>query len=219
MRILLIEDDVMLGESMVASLSRRGYTVDWLQRGQGVELALTTENFLAVILDLTLPDIDGLKVLRQIRRAGHPIPVMILTARDGIDDRVKGLDGGADDYLVKPFALEELLARLRVMIRRLSGSTETDIQLGNLTLSLSDNTVYMQGNPVQLTRNEFKILSTLVTQAGRVLSKDKLQQALHGWDEGASDNAIEVHIHNLRKKLGSPIIKNIRGVGYIIENH
>ncbi|KKD01068.1 MULTISPECIES: response regulator [Photobacterium] len=218
MRILLIEDDMMLGESMVASLSRRGYTVDWLQHGLGVELALKTENFLAVILDLTLPDIDGLQVLRQIRRAGHQLPVMILTARDGIDDRVKGLDGGADDYLVKPFALEELLARLRVMIRRLSGSTETEIQLGELTLSLLNNDVSFRGQPVKLTRNEFKILSTLVTQAGRVMSKDKLQQALHGWDDTASDNAIEVHIHNIRKKLGSPVIKNIRGVGYIIEN-
>ncbi|GAB6260011.1 response regulator [Photobacterium sp. 53610] len=218
MRILLIEDDVMLGESMVASLSRRGYTVDWLQRGQGVEHALKTEDFLAVILDLTLPDIDGLQVLRHIRRAGHQVPVMILTARDGIDDRVKGLDGGADDYLVKPFALEELLARLRVMIRRLSGSTETEIQLGDLTLSLDNNSVSFQGKPVKLTRNEFKILSTLVAQAGRVLSKDRLQQALHGWDDTASDNAIEVHIHNLRKKLGSTLIKNIRGVGYIIEN-
>ncbi|UTM58215.1 response regulator [Photobacterium sp. CCB-ST2H9] len=218
MRILLIEDDVMLGESMVASLSRRGYTVDWLQRGQGVEHALKTEDFLAVILDLTLPDIDGLQVLRHIRRAGHQVPVMILTARDGIDDRVKGLDGGADDYLVKPFALEELLARLRVMIRRLSGSTETEIQLGDLTLSLDNNSVSFQGKPVKLTRNEFKILSTLVAQAGRVLSKDRLQQALHGWDDTASDNAIEVHIHNLRKKLGSTLIKNIRGVGYIIDN-
>ncbi|NAW63917.1 response regulator [Photobacterium halotolerans] len=218
MRILLIEDDLMLGESMVASLSRRGYTVDWLQQGQGVELTLKTEDFLAVILDLTLPDIDGLQVLRQIRRAGHQLPVMILTARDGIDDRVKGLDGGADDYLVKPFALEELLARLRVMIRRLSGSSETEIQLGELTLSLLNNDVCFRGEPVKLTRNEFKILSTLVAQAGRVMSKDKLQQALHGWDDTASDNAIEVHIHNIRKKLGSPVIKNIRGVGYIIEN-
>ncbi|WP_120510371.1 response regulator [Photobacterium salinisoli] len=218
MRILLIEDDLMLGESMVASLSRRGYTVDWLQQGQGVELTLKTEDFLAVILDLTLPDIDGLQVLRQIRRAGHQLPVMILTARDGIDDRVKGLDGGADDYLVKPFALEELLARLRVMIRRLSGSSETEIQLGELTLSLLNNDVSFRGEPVKLTRNEFKILSTLVAQAGRVMSKDKLQQALHGWDDTASDNAIEVHIHNIRKKLGSPVIKNIRGVGYIIEN-
>ncbi|WP_027252685.1 response regulator [Photobacterium halotolerans] len=218
MRILLIEDDLMLGESMVASLSRRGYTVDWLQQGQGVELALKTEDFLAVILDLTLPDIDGLQVLRQIRRAGHQLPVMILTARDGIDDRVKGLDDGADDYLVKPFALEELLARLRVMIRRLSGSSETEIQLGELTLSLLNNGVSFRGKPVKLTRNEFKILSTLVAQAGRVMSKDKLQQALHGWDDTASDNAIEVHIHNIRKKLGSAVIKNIRGVGYIIEN-
>lgn len=218
MRILLVEDDVMLGESMVASLSRRGYTVDWLQFGNGVELALKTEDFMAIILDLTLPDTDGLEVLRRIRKAGHQLPVMILTARDEITDRVKGLDGGADDYLVKPFALEELLARLRVLIRRLSGQSETMLELGELSLSLVNNEVHYQGSPVKLTKNEFKILATLATQAGRVLSKEKLQQALHGWDDLASDNAIEVHIHNLRKKIDSKLIKNIRGVGYIIEN-
>ncbi|MEJ2763467.1 response regulator [Photobacterium sp. MCCC 1A19761] len=218
MRILLVEDDVMLGESMVASLSRRGYTVDWLQQGNGVELALNTEEFMAIILDLTLPDTDGLEVLRRIRRAGHQLPVMILTARDEINDRVKGLDGGADDYLVKPFALEELLARLRVLIRRRSGQTETTLEVGALTLSLVNNEVQYQGEPIKLTKNEFKILATLATQAGRVLSKEKLQQALHGWDDLASDNAIEVHIHNLRKKIDSKLIKNIRGVGYIIEN-
>lgn len=218
MRILLVEDDVMLGESMVASLSRHGYTVDWLQQGNGVELALNTEEFTAIILDLTLPDTDGLEVLRRIRRAGHTLPVLILTARDEIDDRVRGLDGGGDDYMVKPFALEELLARLRVLIRRQSGHTETQLTVGDLSLSLNTNEVHYQGKPVRLTKNEFKLLATLVTQAGRVLSKEKLQQALHGWDDLASDNAIEVHIHNLRKKIGSQLIKNIRGVGYIIEH-
>ncbi|WP_064604342.1 response regulator [Photobacterium sp. J15] len=218
MRILLVEDDVMLGESMVASLSRHGYTVDWLQQGNGVELSLNTENFMAVILDLTLPDTDGLDVLRKIRHTGHSLPVLILTARDEIDDRVKGLDCGADDYLTKPFALEELLARLRVLIRRLSGQTETILAIGELSLSLKNNEVQYQGHPVKLTKNEFKLLATLVTQAGKVLSKEKLQQALHGWDDLTSDNAIEVHIHNLRKKIDGKLIKNIRGVGYIIEN-
>ncbi|KLV10032.1 MULTISPECIES: response regulator [Photobacterium] len=218
MRILLVEDDAMLGQSMVASLSRHGYTVDWLQLGNGVELALKTESFMAIILDLTLPDTDGLDVLRRVRRSGHTLPILILTARDDIDDRVKGLDGGADDYLVKPFALEELLARLRVLIRRVAGSTDPVLEIGDLTLSLKNNDVYVQGNPIKLTKNEFKLLATLATQSGRVLSKEALQQALHGWDELASDNAIEVHIHNLRKKVGSKLIKNIRGVGYIIEN-
>ena len=217
MRILLVEDDVMLGEPMVASLERHGYTVDWLQLGKPVELALKTENFSAIILDLTLPDSDGLEILFHIRKAGHKVPVLILTARDDIDDRVKGLDGGADDYLVKPFALQELLARLRVIVRRESGYVESDIKLHGLTISLAKNSVEYNGELIKLTNNEFKLLTTLVTKAGRVLSKEQLQQALYGWDDTASENAIEVFIHNLRKKIGNQIIKNIRGVGYIIE--
>ncbi|MGB5446800.1 MAG: response regulator [Psychromonas sp.] len=217
MRVLLVEDDFMLGESMVASLGRHGHTVDWLQLGEPVELTLKTENFSAIILDLTLPDIDGLEVLRRVRKAGHKIPVLILTARDDIDDRVKGLDGGADDYLVKPFALQELLARLRVIVRRESGYVESDIKLHGFIISLAKNTVEFDGELIKLTNNEFKLLTTLVAKAGRVLSKEQLQQALYGWDDTGSDNAIEVHIYNLRKKIGNQLIKNIRGVGYIIE--
>lgn len=217
MRLLLVEDDVMLGQSMVAALSRHGYTVDWVERGTGVEIALKTEQFAAIVLDLTLPDIDGLEVLKRVRRAGYTLPVLILTTRDDIEDRVKGLDGGADDYLVKPFALEELLARLRVIIRRQSGFCETNLDIGDLSLSLSEQSVSYAGERLKLTVNEFKILATLMTSAGRVLSKEQLLQALHGWDESASDNAIEVHIHNLRKKVPQQVIKNIRGVGYIIE--
>ncbi|WP_411132090.1 response regulator [Vibrio vulnificus] len=217
MRLLLIEDDTLLGQSMVTSLSRHGYTVDWLEKGSGVTSALKTEDFTAVILDLTLPDIDGLDVLRNIRSAGFNLPVVILTARDDIKDRVQGLDRGADDYLGKPFALEELLARLRVVIRRQSGSATEVIEVGELSLSLSDQSIRYQEAVLKLTRNEFKILAALMTNAGRVMSKDKLQQSLHGWDDSASDNAIEVHIHNLRKKAPNVPIKNIRGVGYIIE--
>ncbi|CAM2811376.1 MULTISPECIES: response regulator [Vibrio] len=217
MRLLLVEDDALLGQSMVTSLSRHGYTVDWVDRGGGVEVAMRTEQFAAVILDLTLPDIDGLVVLRNLRRAGYTLPVLILTARDDIEDRVKGLDGGADDYLVKPFALEELMARLRVLIRRQSGYCDERIVVGQLSLSLAEQAVDYDGNRLKLTNNEFKLLTALMTHAGRVLSKDQLQQSLHGWDEGASDNAIEVHIHNLRKKVPNNLIKNIRGVGYIIE--
>ncbi|MFG0771054.1 response regulator [Vibrio plantisponsor] len=217
MRLLLVEDDTLLGQSMMTSLSRHGYTVDWVDRGGGVEVAMRTEQFAAVILDLTLPDIDGLVVLRNLRRAGYTLPVLILTARDDIEDRVKGLDGGADDYLVKPFALEELMARLRVLIRRQSGYCDERIVVGQLSLSLAEQAVDYDGNRLKLTNNEFKLLTALMTHAGRVLSKDQLQQSLHGWDEGASDNAIEVHIHNLRKKVPNNLIKNIRGVGYIIE--
>ncbi|HAT8556383.1 TPA: response regulator [Vibrio vulnificus] len=217
MRLLLIEDDTLLGQSMVTSLSRHGYTVDWLEKGSGVTNALKTEDFTAVILDLTLPDIDGLDVLRNIRSAGFNLPVVILTARDDIKDRVQGLDRGADDYLGKPFALEELLARLRVVIRRQSGSATEVIEVGELSLSLSEQSIRYQEVVLKLTRNEFKILAALMTNAGRVMSKDQLQQSLHGWDDSASDNAIEVHIHNLRKKAPNVPIKNIRGVGYIIE--
>lgn len=217
MRLLLVEDDALLGESMVTSLSRHGYTVDWIDCGGGVATAMKTDQFAAVILDLTLPDTDGLVVLKSLRRAGYTLPVLILTARDDIEDRVKGLDGGADDYLVKPFALEELMARLRVLIRRQSGYCDTRIEMGPLSLSLAEQSVDYEGNRLKLTNNEFKLLTALMTQSGRVLSKEQLQQSLHGWDEGASDNAIEVHIHNLRKKIPNNVIKNIRGVGYIIE--
>lgn len=217
MRLLLVEDDVLLGRSMVTSLSRHGFTVDWVERGAGVEVALKTEQFVAVVLDLTLPDIDGLVVLKNIRRAGYTLPVLILTARDDIEDRVRGLDGGADDYLIKPFALEELMARLRVLIRRQSGYCDARIDVGQLSLSLAEQAVDYQGERLKLTNNEFKLLASLITHAGRVMSKEQLQQSLHGWDEGSSDNAIEVHIHNLRKKVSNKVIKNIRGVGYIIE--
>ncbi|MFB9135484.1 response regulator [Vibrio olivae] len=217
MRLLLIEDDKLLGESMMTSLSRHGFTVDWLERGGGVVEALRMEMFTAIILDLTLPDIDGLEVLKRLRDANFTQPVLILTARDDINDRVKGLDGGADDYLGKPFALEELLARLRVLIRRQSGSAQEQIQLGGLSLCLSEQSVKLDGERLKLTKNEFKILASLMTNAGRVMSKEQLQQSVHGWDETASDNAIEVHIHNLRKKVSGDLIKNIRGIGYIIE--
>ncbi|WP_428775443.1 response regulator [Vibrio sp.] len=217
MRILLVEDDTLLGQSITTSLSRQGYTVDWLEKGNGVASALNTEQFTAVILDLTLPDIDGLAVLSQIRAAGHDLPVMILTARDDIQDRVKGLDGGADEYMGKPFALEELLARLRLIIRRHSGSASEVIRVGDLELSLAEQSIRFNQQPLKLTRNEFKILVSLMINAGRVMSKEQLLQSIHGWDEGSSDNAIEVHIHNLRKKVPNKMIKNIRGVGYIIE--
>ncbi|MFM2481986.1 response regulator [Celerinatantimonas sp. YJH-8] len=217
MRLLLVEDDQLLGQSMETSLSRCGYTVDWLQNGAGVLSALKMESFSCIILDLTLPDIDGLEVLAQLRKAKFQLPVLILTARDDIDDRVKGLDAGADDYLVKPFALEELMARLRVLIRRQSGYSDPLVSIGDLTLSMTEQSVTYQGEVVRLTHHEFKLLSSLVMQAGRVQSKEQLQQVLYGWDEGAGENAIEVHIHNLRKKLNGFPIKNIRGVGYLIE--
>ena len=217
MRLLLIEDDELLGQSILTSLTRHGYTVDWLKKGEGVTRMLHTESFTAVVLDLTLPDRDGLTVLRELRSSGFTLPVMILTARDDIRDRVRGLDAGADDYLGKPFALEELLARLRVLIRRQSGNAGEMIQVGALTLSLSEQHICYEQQPLKLTRHEFKIMAQLMINAGRVQSKEQLQQSLHGWEEGTSDNAIEVHIHHLRKKVSQVTIKNIRGVGYLLE--
>lgn len=217
MRLLLVEDDQMLGESIVESLTRQGYTVDWLTRGGAVLSTLKTEDFSAVILDLMLPDTDGFQVLKAIRLTKSMIPVMILTARDDIEDRVRGLDSGADDYVVKPFALDEMLARLRVLIRRLSGALDSHILVGSLELDLSAQSIQFEGNRLKLTHHEFKILSTLMSHAGRVMSKEQLVQSVYGWDESGSDNAIEVHIHNVRKKLPKGLIKNIRGIGYIIE--
>ncbi len=217
MRLLLVEDDRLLGQFIVTSLTRNGYTVDWLEKGAGVAEILRTEKFAAIILDLMLPDISGFEVLKSIRQKGEVVPVLILTARDDINDRVRGLDDGADDYLVKPFVLEELLARLRVMIRRMSGATESSIRVGDLQLNMVQQSISYQGGVLKLTNHEFKILATLISNAGRVLSKDQLSQSLHGWEDITSDNAIEVHIHNLRKKLSGNVIKNIRGIGYIIE--
>ncbi len=216
MRILLVEDDQMLGDAMCVALQRAGYTVDWLRQGGSVVTTLQSEEFLAVILDLGLPDMDGLSVLRQVRARNMPHPVLILTARDGVEDRVRGLDIGADDYMNKPFALDELLARLRALLRRSGGRTENRIQIGPVLLLIDSGEVYLDGQPVPLTRNEFKLLSVLALRGGRVMSKDALLQSLHGWTESATDNAIEVHIHNLRKKLGSQLIKTVRGLGYAI---
>ncbi|MDA9557431.1 response regulator [Vibrio sp.] len=217
MRILLVEDDQLLGQSMVTSLTREGFTVDWLQKGGGVASMLATEEFTAVILDLTLPDTDGLIILKEIRQKGYDLPIMILTARYELQDRVKGLDDGADEYIGKPFALEELLARLRVIIRRHSGSANHILEVGSIKMDLNSQAVTVQGEAIQLTPNELKILSTFLTNPNRVMSKAHLQQSLHGWDDTASENAIEVHVYNLRKKVGNKLIRNIRGVGYVIE--
>ncbi len=217
MRLLLIEDDTQLGESIQVSLGRQGYTVDWLQQGGQALAALKENDFSAVILDLTLPDIDGLEVLRQTREQSINTPILILTARDSLDDRIKGLDLGADDYLTKPFAVAELLARIRAISRRNQPIEKPIITLGELTINCSSNQVYYADKAIKLTQNEFKLLLAMAKKAGTVMSKDQLQSILHGWGEGTGENAIEVHIYNLRKKLSNKLIKNIRGIGYIIE--
>ncbi|MFQ2714452.1 response regulator [Aeromonas caviae] len=216
MRILLVEDDVMLGDGMVDALRSSGYTVDWLQQGMQALSALKSEEFAALVLDLNLPDIDGISLLRKLRREGQTLPVLILTARDALDDRVLGLDAGSDDYMVKPFALQELNARLRALVRRSKGQAQAVLEYGELQLFPASQQVTYRGEPVKLTPHEYKLLQELITQSGRVLSRDQLQQSLYGWDEGAESNAVEVHIHHLRKKFFPELIRNIRGVGYIV---
>ena len=216
MRILLVEDDVMLGDGMVDALRSSGYTVDWLQQGMPALSALKSEEFAALVLDLNLPDIDGISLLRKLRREGQTLPVLILTARDALDDRVLGLDAGSDDYMVKPFALQELNARLRALVRRSKGQAQAVLEYGELQLFPASQQVTYRGEPVKLTPHEYKLLQELITQSGRVLSRDQLQQSLYGWDEGAESNAVEVHIHHLRKKFFPVLIRNIRGVGYIV---
>lgn len=216
MRILLVEDDVMLGDGMVDALRSSGYTVDWLQQGMPALSALKSEEFAALVLDLNLPDIDGISLLRKLRREGQTLPVLILTARDALDDRVLGLDAGSDDYMVKPFALQELNARLRALVRRSKGQAQAVLEYGELQLFPASQQVTYWGEPVKLTPHEYKLLQELITQSGRVLSRDQLQQSLYGWDEGAESNAVEVHIHHLRKKFFPELIRNIRGVGYIV---
>ncbi len=216
MRILLVEDDVMLGDGMVDALRSSGYTVDWLQQGMPALSALKSEEFAALVLDLNLPDIDGISLLRKLRREGQTLPVLILTARDALDDRVLGLDAGSDDYMVKPFALQELNARLRALVRRSKGQAQAVLEYGELQLFPASQQVTYRGEPVKLTPHEYKLLQELITQSGRVLSRDQLQQNLYGWDEGAESNAVEVHIHHLRKKFFPELIRNIRGVGYIV---
>ncbi|MGL5286482.1 MAG: response regulator [Aeromonas sp.] len=215
MRILLVEDDVMLGEGMQDALRGSGFTVDWLTTGLPALTSLKCDEFAAMILDLNLPDIDGITLLRRLRRDGFAVPVLILTARDALDDRVQGLDAGADDYLTKPFALPELAARLRALLRRSQGNAQPTLVHGDIVLYPDAQQVTYRGKPIKLTPHEYKLLQELLSQSGRVLSKEQLHQRLYGWDEGAESNAVEVHIHHLRKKFYSDLIRNIRGVGYI----
>ena len=216
MRVLLVEDDVMLGDGMVDALRSSGYTVDWLQQGLPALSALKSEEFAALILDLNLPDIDGISLLRKLRREGQTLPVLILTARDALDDRVLGLDAGSDDYMVKPFALQELNARLRALVRRSKGQAQAMLEYGELQLYPESQQVIYRGEPVKLTPHEYKLLQELITQSGRVLSKDQLQQSLYGWDEEVESNAVEVHVHHLRRKLGPDAVRTVRGVGYLV---
>jgi DNA-binding response OmpR family regulator len=216
MRVLLIEDDPMIGDSIQHGLQHDGFTVDWIQDGAAAELALRTTEYAMVLLDLGLPHKSGLEVLTALRRAGNPISVVILTARDAVADRVRGLDSGADDYLVKPFALDELTARMRAVLRRHSGRADPIITHGALTLDPAAHRITWQGEDVPLSSREFAVLQALLERPGRVLSRTQLEERLYGWDDEVASNAVEVYIHHLRKKLGPELIRNVRGVGYMV---
>ncbi len=217
MRILLVEDDPMIGESVSEWLQDDGYAVDWLQDGESALLAIKTTDFSLVILDLGLPGKDGIDVLKEVRASKNYIPVLITTARDTLDDRVKGLDSGADDYLVKPFDLEELSARIRALTRRANGRAEPVIVRGRLEIHPATREVLFEGRPVILSAKEYALLEALAERQGVVQSRAKLEENLYNWDSTVGSNAIEVHIHHLRKKLSEDAIKTVRGVGYLLE--
>ena len=217
MRILLVEDDRMLGDGVQAGLAAAGFVVDWVRDGEAALAALSAEGFAAVLLDLGLPRRDGLSVLASLRGAGNAVPVMILTARDQISDKVRGLDLGADDYMVKPFDLDELAARLRALVRRASGRADASLRHGELVIDPAARTVTLQGEAVSLTSREFDLLRVLLDAAGRVLTRRVLEEQLYAWGDAVESNALEVHIHHLRRKLGSDLIRTVRGVGYLID--
>ncbi|MDD5056498.1 MAG: response regulator [Sideroxydans sp.] len=218
MRILLVEDDVLLGDAIQAGLKQSGYAVDWMRDGVTADQALGTEAYAAVVLDLGLPRLDGLEVLRRLRSRGAPMPVLILTARDTVDDRIKGLDAGADDYLLKPFDMGELAARLRALVRRASGKAELLLQAGGVQLDPAAHRVLYRDQVVELSPKEFAVLHALILSTGKVLSRAQLEEQLYAWGEEVESNAVEVHIHHLRRKLFPELIETIRGVGYLIRD-
>jgi len=218
MRVLLVEDDGMIGEAVRLGLRKQGMTVDWVQDGAAARTALGVESFDLMLLDLGLPKMDGLEVLRWLRSSGSTMPVLVLTARDSVDDRIKGLDAGADDYILKPFDLDELAARMRAVLRRQAGRAENLIEHEGITLDPASHAVTRDGAPIKLSHREFALLHALLERPGHVLSRAQLEERLYGWGEELESNAVEVHIHNLRKKLGSEVIQNVRGVGYRVRS-
>jgi two-component system response regulator QseB len=217
MRILLVEDDELLGDALKTGLIQLNYIVEWLKDGDQALLAIKNENFDLIILDLGLPKVMGMEVLKSIRNSHIKTPILILTAIDTIDDMVTALDSGADDYITKPFDLNELGARARALIRRTQGRAGSIIHYENITLDPAAHTVLVNGKKIDLARKEFLLLHKLLENTGKVLHRESLMQSIYGWDEDVESNALEVHIHNLRKKINVDFIKTIRGVGYIIE--
>lgn len=216
MRVLLVEDDELLGNAVKAGLEQTGYTVDWLREGKLAAEALQSEEPDVLVLDIGLPGVDGLRLLEQLRGRESALPVLILTARDTVQDRIAGLDAGADDYLVKPFDLGELTARIRAISRRRAGRATPMVQHGDMVFDPVSRTVNVAGREVVISAKALLILEALLDRPGIPLSRERLEQILYGWGEGVESNAVEVHIHHLRKKLGKERIRTIRGVGYMI---
>jgi len=215
-RLLLVEDDRMIAESVRKGLRQEGFAVDWAQDGRAAELLLQSENFDLLLLDLGLPRKDGLEVLRALRSQNNPLPVLILTARDAVADRVKGLNAGADDYLVKPFDFDELVARIHALLRRQAGRGDPLIRYGPLILNPITHETLFNGAPLALSARELALLEAFLDRPGAVLSIAYLQEKMYGLDDDVGSNTVEVYIHALRKKLGSGFIRNVRGVGYMV---
>ena len=216
MRILLVEDDPLLGDGIRAGLRQQGFQVDWVQDGEAAQRELRAQPYAATVLDLGLPRMDGIDVLRSVRRVGVDFPILVLTARDAVPDRVRGLDMGADDYVVKPVDLQELGARLRALVRRAHGRPRERLEAHDVVLDPASRMVYLAGVPVTLSSREFDLLHVLMLNAGRVLSREQIEQHLYSWGQEVESNAVEVHVHRLRSKLGSDMIRTVRGIGYVL---
>ncbi len=217
MRVLLVEDDPMIGEAIRDALKDASYAADWVKDGKTALTTLSDQHYDLVLLDLGLPGKDGLDVLATIRRRDNPVPLLIITARDGIDDRISGLDGGADDYVIKPFEMTELLARMRAVLRRKGGGANPLLSNGVVALDPATRSATPAGHDaVQLSNREFSLLQALMMRPGAILSRGELEDRVYGWGEEVESNAIEFLIHALRKKLGSDVIKNVRGVGWMV---
>lgn len=214
MRLLLIEDDAMIGRGMRQGLGDAGFTVDWVTDARAAEMALANGVYDLALLDLGLPGKDGMTLLRELRARRDPVPVLIVTARDAVADRIAGLNEGADDYVLKPFDLDELVARVRALLRRHAGTGSPLLECGSLVLDPVRREVTLRGEPVALSAREFALLETLMQRPGAVLSREQLEDAIYGWQQEVGSNAVEVHLHHLRRKLGHDTIRNVRGVGY-----
>ena len=216
MRLLLIEDDPMIGSAARRGLMQAGFAVDWVTDWHSAQAAVANAVYDALVLDLGLPGVDGLTLLEQLRARRSTLPVLVVSARDAVAQRVAGLDAGADDYLAKPFDLDELVARVRALLRRHDGAASSAMAAGDLVLDPVRRRVTLRGEDVSLTAKEFALLEALMRRPGAVLSRERLEEAIYGWGEEVCSNAVEVHLHNLRRKLGSDVVRNVRGVGYCI---